>query len=201
VKTEGASTIWVASQADASRARQISSGRYDGRFGLSWMPGGKIAYTSRESGSVDIWSTGQDGKDQKQLTAQAAWNRDPWATSDGRYIIFDSTRRTASRGLRSIWRMDTDGGNLKQLTGGEGDRFPQSSPDGRWVVCHSIRSCSMRAWKVSIDGGEPVPLTDEFTSNPTVSPDGNLVACFYHADHPDAPWTKVAIIPFAGGDP
>ena len=201
VKTEGDSTIWIAPQGDASRARQISSGRYDGQFGLSWIPGGKIAYTSRESGLVDIWSMGQDGKDPKQLTAHAAWNRDPWATSDGRYIVFDSTRKTASRGLRSIWRMDTDGGNLKQLTGGQGDRFPQSSPDGRWVVFHSMRSGSMRAWKVSIDGGEPVPLTDEFTSNPTVSPDGNLVACFYREDHPDAPWTKVSIIPFAGGHP
>src|SRR4030095_13979942 len=64
VKTEGASTIWVAPQGDASRAKQISSGRYDGQWGLSWMPGDKIAYTSLESGLTDIWSMGQDGKDQ-----------------------------------------------------------------------------------------------------------------------------------------
>jgi Tol biopolymer transport system component len=30
--------------------------------------------------------------------------------------------------------MDPDGGNLKQLTEGPGDLFPQTSPDGRWVV-------------------------------------------------------------------
>jgi Tol biopolymer transport system component len=201
VQTEGASTIWVAPEGDASRARQISSGRYDGQRGLSWMPGGKIAYTSEESGLVDIWSTGQDGKDQKQLTANAGRNFDPWATPDGRYIIFTSTRRGASRTLWSIWRMDTDGGNLKLLTGGAGARFPQSSPDGRWVVFHSTPG-SLRAWKVSIDGGEPVPLTDKWTSNPTVSPDGSLVACWYRDDdqQPNTP-TKVAIIPFAGGDP
>jgi Tol biopolymer transport system component len=201
VQTEDASTIWVAPQGDASRARQISSGRYDGQLGLSWMPGGKIAYTSQESGLVDIWSTGQDGKDQKQLTAHAARNLYPWATPDGRYIIFTSTRRGASRTIWSIWRMDTDGGNLKQLTtGGPGDRFPKSSPDGRWVVFHSARSVALRAWKVSIDGGDPVPLIDKWTSNPTVSPDGNLVACFYREDQPNAP-TKVALIPLAGGDP
>jgi eukaryotic-like serine/threonine-protein kinase len=200
VQTEGASTIWVA-QGDASRARQISSGRYDGQQGLSWMPGGKIVYTSRESGVTDIWSMGQDGKDQRQLTANAATNLEPWATADGRYIIFTSTRRNALRTFRSIWRMDTDGGNLKQLAGGAADRFPQSSPDGRWVVFHSLRSGSLRAWKVSIDGGEPVPVTDKWTSNPTVSPDGNLVACFYREDQANAPWTKIAIIPFTGGDP
>jgi len=199
VQTEGASTIWVAPQGDASRARQISSGRYDGQEGLAWMPGGRIAYTSRESGLTDIWSMGQDGKDQKQLTADAATNLAPWATPDGRYIIFMSTRRGASRNLRSIWRMDIDGGNLKQLTGGPGDIYPKSSPDGRWVVLNSTRSGALRAWKVSIEGGEPVLLIDKWTSNPTVSPDGNLVACFYREDPRNAP--KVAIIPFAGGDP
>ena len=51
------------------------------------MPGGKIIYTSRESGLTDIWSMDQDGKDQKQLTAHAETNMNPWATPDGRYIF------------------------------------------------------------------------------------------------------------------
>ena len=57
-----------------------------------------------------------------------------------------------------------------------------------------------RAWKVSIDGGEPVRLSDKWTANPTVSPDGSLIACFYREDQLNAP-IKVAIIPFVGGDP
>ena len=201
VQTESSSSIWIAPQGDASRATQISSARYDGQLGLSWMPGGRIAYTSRESGLTDIWTMGHDGKDQKQLTAHAATNLDPWATPDGRYIIFSSTRRGASTSLRSIWRMDPDGGNLRELT--QGGRFPRSSPDGRWVIFHTEYSGStISLWKVSIDGGEPVRLTDKITSNPTVSPDGSLVACWYRDDdqHPNTP-TKAAIIPFAGGDP
>src|SRR5262249_43982189 len=105
VQTETAAGVWVAPQGDASRARQISSGRYDGTQGLSWVPGGKILYTSREGGVPDIWSMDEDGKNQKQLTANAGYNFYPWATSDGRYIIFSSNR---SRALRGIWRMDTD---------------------------------------------------------------------------------------------
>src|SRR5438876_25195 len=197
VQTEGEMNLWVAPLGDAGRAKQISSGRGDGSVGLSWMPGGKIVYMSRASGSGDIWSIEQDGKNQKQLTAHARANYYPWATPDGRYIVFVSTR---SRSSRSIWRMDADGGNLKQLTEGPGDIFPQSSPDGRWVVFSSSRSGSMRVWKVSIDGGEPVRLTDKWTANPTVSPDGSLIACFYREDQPNAR-TKVAVIPFAGGDP
>jgi Tol biopolymer transport system component len=196
VQTETAAGLWVAPLADTSRARQISSGRYDGVQGLSSMPGGKIVYTSQEGGVPDIWSM-EDGKNQKQLTANAGYNFHPWATSDGRYIVFSSNR---TRATRTIWRMDTDGGNLKQLTEGPRDGFPQSSPDGRWVVFQSTSSGPTRARKVSIDGGEPVRLIDKWTTNPTVSPDGTLVGCFYREDQPNAP-TKVAIIPFAGGDP
>ena len=96
--------------------------------------------------------------------------------------------------------MDTDGGNLKQLTAGPLDSFPRVSPDGRWVVYSSARSGAQRLWKVSIDGGESVRLTDKYTLNPTVSPDGSLIACHYREDEPNQSY-KVAIIPFAGGDP
>ena len=128
---------------------------------------------------TDIWSMDEDGKNQKQLTAHARFNYFPWVTPDGRNIVFTSNR---SGGIRRIWRMDTDGGNLKQLTEGSGDIIPRTSPDGRWVVFHSARTGSLRLWKVSIDGGEPVRLTDKLTSNPTVSPDGSLVACWYRDD-------------------
>jgi TolB protein len=96
--------------------------------------------------------------------------------------------------------MDADGGNLKQLTEGPGDFIARSSPDGRWVVFPSARSGSTRLWKVSIDGGEPVRITDKFTEAPIVSPDGSLIACVFREDQPNAP-NKVAIIPFAGGGP
>src|SRR4030095_2524542 len=197
IQTETAAGVWVAPQANASRARQISSGRYDGVLGLSWMPRGQILYTSREGGIGDIWIMDQDGKNQKQLTANAGNNFNPWATPDGHYIVFSSNR---TRATRAIWRIDIEGGNLKQLPGGPGDIYAQSSPDGRWVVFHSTRDGPFRVWKVSIDGGEPVRLTDKLTGNPNVSPDGSQIACFYREEQPNAP-IKVAVIHFAGGDP
>jgi len=196
VQTEGASSVWVAPQADASHAKQISSGRYDGAEGLSWMSDGRVVYTSRESGITDVWIMDEDGKNQKQLTSHARTNNEPWPTSDGRYIVFRSIRS----GAWSIWRMDTDGGNLKQLTVGPLDNYARSSPDGRWVVFSSARSGSNRLWKVSIDGGDAVRLTNQYTLNPAVSPDGQLIACHYREDQPNPPF-KVAVIPFAGGDP
>jgi serine/threonine protein kinase len=198
VQTEGASSIWVSPQGDPSRAKQISFGRYDGQGGLSLMPNGRIVYVSRESGLNDIWIMDGDGKNQKQLTANAINNVHPWVTPDGRYIVFTSNRELLRR---SIWRMDPDGGNLKRLTEGPGDILPQSSPDGRWVVFWSNRSGALRVWKVSIDGGVPVQLTDRVMYNPTVSPDGSQIACLYPETQPNALISKIAIIPFAGGDP
>ena len=148
---------------------------------------------------MDIWSMGQDGKDQKQLTAHAGTNFDPWATPDGRYIIFTSTRRTASRtlGASGAWTRTAAISNNWPEELAAGSRNLRQTAVGWFSI---PRSGSLRAWKVSIDGGEPVRLTDKWTSNPTVSPDGSLVACFYREDQPNAP-TKIAIIPFAGGDP
>ena len=197
VQTEGASRVWVSPQGDPSRAKQISFGRYDGQRGLSVTPNGRIVYCSRESGFYDIWIMDGDGKNQKPLTANAGNNFHPWVTPDGRYIVFTSTRELSRR---SVWRMDPDGGNLKRLTDGPGDLFPQSSPDGSWVVFYSTRSGSPRLWKVSIDGGVPVQLTDQVIFHPTVSPDGSQIAGFYLEDQPNA-LMKIAIIPFAGNNP
>jgi Tol biopolymer transport system component len=197
VQTETAVGVWVAPRANADRARQISSGKYDGQLGVAWMmPDGNILYTSREGGFSDIWIMDQDGKNQKQLTVNAGQNIQPWATSDGRYIVFSSTRPVG----RGIWRMDTDGSNLKQLTYGPIGGTPRTSPEGRWMVFSSAQSGSNRIWKISIDGGEPVLLTNKISTNPIVSPDGSLVACWYRDDQPNA-LNKLAIVPFAGGDP
>jgi Tol biopolymer transport system component len=37
----------------------------------------------------------------------------------------------------NIWRVDTDGGNLKQLTWGSSDFTPSCSQDSKWVVFDS----------------------------------------------------------------
>jgi Tol biopolymer transport system component len=56
-------------------------------------------------------------------------------------------------------------------------------------------------WKVSIDGGQPVQITDKFTSSSGISPNGKLIACFYRDDErPGSPW-RIMIMPFDGGQP
>jgi len=186
--------IWIAPNADANRAKQITSGlsKY---FGISWTPDGKISYASITTGDPDIWMIDADGNNQMQLTANARANANPSVSPDGRYIVFYSTRAGTH-----IWRMDSDGGNPKQLTNGLAEYFPQCSPDGKWVVYYSTPSTKPTLWKVPIDGGEPVQLTDEHSIFPAISPDGKLIAYIYQDERAN-PKRGLAVVPFEGGRP
>jgi len=196
IQTEGETNIWVGPAGEASRARQITSGRAgNGGGGMSWTPDGRIVYTMRGGGVAQIWIMNADGTGARQLTSGARNSTLPSVTPDGRYIVFRSPRA----GTFNIWRMDLDGGNVKQLTEGGNDTQPRPSPDGRWVVFTSTRAGMQNLWKVSIDGGEPVRLTEKNMSNSTVSPDGQLIACHYRQQSNDP--TKIALIPFEGGEP
>jgi len=136
-----------------------------------------------------------DGRNQKQVTDDAYYERSPSVTPDGRYIVFDSYRS----GTPQIWRIDVDGSNPKQLITGIGGWQPHCSPDGKWVVYQSFGASGFNIWKVSIDGGEPVQVTDKYATSPAVSPDGKLIACYFVEQQTRI--TKIALLPFAGGDP
>jgi Tol biopolymer transport system component len=97
--------------------------------------------------------------------------------------------------------MDADGTNLKQLTEGKHlDQLPVGSADGRSIVFQSDRSGASTIWKVDIDGGSPVQLTNRQSEFPLISPDGKSIAYFYTDDQSNSQPT-IAIIPVDGGNP
>lgn len=176
VTTQGEllSGIWVAPPGDAARARQVTSGRgiYDGLQGLAWTPDGRLVFSSTASGNLDIWVMDAEGSNRKQLTTAAQADIGPEVTPDGRTVVFISNRT----GSTNIWRMDIDGGNQKQLTHGDSDAVPRVSADGQWVVFQSARTGKINLWKVPLEGGQEVPVVEEESRVPSLSPDGKLVA-------------------------
>ncbi|MGH9900472.1 MAG: winged helix-turn-helix domain-containing protein [Pyrinomonadaceae bacterium] len=193
------SNVWVAPAADAGRAAQVThgAGKYDGYYGLSWAPDGRIIYSSVASGAWDIWVMNADGTGQKQLTVGARSNYGASVSPDGRHVVFISNR---AGGPFNVWRMDPDGGNPRQLTSGRGENFAHVTPDGKWVVYASVGFTEPNyIWKVPIEGGEPVRLTDKRSSWPFVSPDGRHVVCIYLPE-PNKPY-KLALVPIEGGAP
>lgn len=199
LQTDLISNVWVAPDGDANRATQITqgTGKYDGHYGLSWTPDGRIVYASIASGAWDIWVMSADGSNQKQLTVDARSNYGPSVSADGRHIVFVSNR---TGGAFNVWRMEIDGANPKQLTNGKGENFAHISPDGRWVIYATVGfGHPNHVWKVPFDGGEPVRLTDRNASWPFISPDGKQFVCTYQAE-PSKPY-KLAIISIDGGPP
>jgi Tol biopolymer transport system component len=200
VRSDRLVNIWLATAADLIGARQITSGteRDDGMRGLSWTPDGKIVYRSVAGGKPNVWiMAAADGSGQRQLSINTSQNFDPVVSPDGHYIVWASQRT----GNTNLWRMDLDGGNPRQLTNGVGEYLPDYSPDGKWILytAYDPASSFWSVWKISVEGGPPVRLTDKESALPSISPDGKWFACNYQ-DEAGAGY-KIAIIPFAGGQP
>jgi len=191
------SRIWVSSMDEKDdHSKQLTVGKFDGLNGVAWTPDGKILCVLKTGDDSNIWLMNRDGTERKQLTADSAVKMLPQMSPDGRHIVFDSLHVEST----NIWKMDADGSNQKQLTRGAfGDLGPQFTPDGQGVIFWSqTQSGSGRIEKVSIDGGDPVPLTDYWTVFPTISRDGKLIAAGYLDEQQIA---HFAIIPSAGGQP
>ena len=142
-----------------------------------------------------MWNLNRDGSSSAwQLTNAGA--SVPATTVDGKYLVYASVRT----GVRHLYRLDLATREEVQLTNGGGEHYPSFSPDGRWVVYTSLAGARNTLWKVSIDGGPPEQLTQgSIIVRPVVSPDGKSIACAFRRDEADK-W-KIAILPFAGGEP
>ncbi|HKO96786.1 MAG TPA: protein kinase [Pyrinomonadaceae bacterium] len=192
---ERVASIWHASVDDQSTAKQLTSSKYDGLDGIAWLPDNKrIVYTSNVGGEESLWMIDAAGESPKQLNDRGSIYWWPTAPDDGRYVYFISDITPGN----NIWRLELDGGGLKQLsTGSEG--YAQASPDGRWIIYSSSASGKTTLWKMLSDGTKPEQLSDKSVIWPVVSPDGKMIAGNYR-EETKAPW-KIALIPIDGGPP
>jgi Tol biopolymer transport system component len=198
VQSEQLSNVWIATDGDWSHTSQVTSNNHDGIVGVAWTPDGRVLYTSIATGRREIWAVNADGTGPKQVTPDPGLEGRPVATPDGRYIIFVS----ASTGTSHLWRCDLDGGNLKQLTNGRSESSPSCSPDSRWVYYGATNANMKRLlWKISIDGGEPVQLSDFICGGPTLSPDGKQFAVTFIDETVTPKRYRVGLLSLDGGLP
>src|SRR6185295_5319094 len=134
-QTQLLSEIWVTSLRDSIETKKITFGT--GTYGdVCFAADGRIIYSSLEGGNMDLWRINADGTEKQRLTFETSVDMHQTVSPDGRYIVFASNRA----GAFSIWRMESDGTNPVRLTTGSGEKFPQCSPDGKWVVYSSLAS-------------------------------------------------------------
>lgn len=196
------SGLWIAPAENPSAAAQVTAGtldRQDGRFGVSVAPDGRLIYVSDRSGKKDLWSVNADGTGLRQLTDATHKDLSPVVSPDGRYIVFQSCRNANDRAF-NLWRVDADGRNPMQLTRGTYDSEPTFSPDGESVVYVAQEDHVPKLRRVPIGGGQPVPMTDEFSQHPTFSPDGKVLV-YYRMNQKQREQRHFVFIPAQGGAP
>lgn len=95
-----------------------------------------------------------------------------WWTPDERLVY-----GAFSGDSQTIWMMDADGSNQRQLTpDGSVDSILSVTRDGRYIVFHSARSGHFEIWRTNLDGSNPRQLTTGGNNyQPGVSPDGRWV--------------------------
>lgn len=199
VKTNKVAHIQILSLAQTSQIKQLTFGSGDEsgeRLGMTWTPDGRILYASQQGANTDLWVMDADGGNRRQLTADAGIDYLPAIGPDGRYIFFTSNRAGQQS---NIWRMDSNGENARRLTTGRDDENPAVTPDGRWVIYTTRNDRQWTMWKVAIEGGAPIQLTQDPAQKPAISPNGQLIACYYY-DTEQARY-RLAIIPIDGGRP
>jgi serine/threonine protein kinase len=143
-------------------------------FHPSWASNGDLYF----NGS-NLLRISADGSNRTTLlsdpNAIVAW---PSACPGGRYVVFAWSGHVSGQDAYNIWRVDTDGSNLKQLTNGKNEIRPVCSSDGKWVY---FTGAEYRVMRVPADGGMPEQVPGSAVPNAiftyvALSPDGKLLA-------------------------
>jgi Tol biopolymer transport system component/DNA-binding winged helix-turn-helix (wHTH) protein len=202
--TDSKASIWLAPGDKPDQARETMSvtRRVTAEWlgvGLSWTPDNRLLYTTDIQNATTVWTMNVSGGDQRQLSIpdDMPGISSPKLTPDGRYLLFASRHK----GAAGIWRTDADGSNLRQLVTLRYAPLTFSvSPDGQWIVyVNAMTEQGVQLWKIGIDGGEPVRLTDFRARWPDISPDGKQIVCLYGDEGLETPLKYFGWIPFSGG--
>jgi serine/threonine protein kinase len=168
-----------ASQLNTGQAEQLTSGAYSGGatiflLGFTWTPAGQMILPHGHS-SLDLFNL--DSRHRTPLTAleRNVLVFEPSACPNGRYVVFVVAGAIGSLSS-TIWRMDTDGSNPKQLSDGRLDQRCRCSPDSRSVYYLDLAN-SGQLRKVAMEGGKSERVSElSVLDGFDISPDGNLAA-------------------------
>jgi Tol biopolymer transport system component len=169
--------IWRLDLATAGRVSKapvkwIASTKTDAAPQLS-PDGGRIAFTSDRSGTLQVWVCNVDGSSAFPLTSfpGSGAGLGTWSP-DGRSIAFGA----GLRGNPDIYVISAQGGTARQLTAEiSREAGPSWSRDGRWIYFWSDRTGRAEIWKVLPAGGPAVQVTRKGGCQPLESTDGKFV--------------------------
>jgi Tol biopolymer transport system component len=165
----------------------------------------QVVYSGPAKGYRLLLTTLNDGKT-TELTPDHPESFVPQFTPDGKTVIF--VRRDGD-----LYRVDTNGKNLKRLT--EGNRYvefklspkdnhgstdgPDVSPDGKQIAFIALKDTVPNVFVVDIDGGNKRQVTSRKIPCGRVrwSPDGKQLSFVSF----DGKYPQLFVVPASGGEP
>lgn len=167
--------VWYLDSA-SGEARRITNDVNDyNRLSLAANPGVIAALQIKQVSNVWLIPAG-DGSRAKQITLAAGGHRGELSWTPDDKIVYDSEAGAGP----AISLMEADGSGSRLLTGELTGRayvgWANASPDGRYVVFTSDLKGERHIWRINIDGGNLIQLTNGTgEDNPYCSPDGRWV--------------------------
>ena len=161
------------------RQLTFETSKVQGGRGLEWTKDGKsLIYVKGDDFSGgDLWKINLETSETQQLTfdekAEHSYLRE---TPDGKSVIFGSNRD----GNWHIWQIDLDGRNLRRITNGSGENYPEISPDGKWLYYCTPGGSPKELWRIPLAGGEPERVLPGAVGVNLVSPkDPDKLVAYY----------------------
>jgi eukaryotic-like serine/threonine-protein kinase len=142
---------------------QLSIYRWD------WTPDGHLVIPQ----GADIRIVIPSGSETVALSNMQNHPDQAASCGQGKYIVFRQFGG-ANSAVANLWRVDTAGTNLKQLTSGLNESDPECSLDGKWVY-YVDRGDKQNLKRISIEGGTPELVINTPTGFFAVSPDGKTI--------------------------
>jgi Tol biopolymer transport system component/DNA-binding winged helix-turn-helix (wHTH) protein len=171
--------------------RFLSSATYNNAPKFS-PDGKKLAFASRRSGDMEIWTCDvKDCSQPQQLTFLRSLSGTPRWSPDGQRISFESR----PGGHSQIFVVSATGGKPLPLTDGKfEDKVSSWSPDGTFIYFASNRSGASQIWKIAAASGKPSQVTQHGGFVAFESSDAKFL--YYIKDDRPGVWR----MPAAGGD-
>ena len=171
--------------------KQITHSGGDDGYGISFAQATNVYYGSTAAGNPDIWMMDPNGSDRRQLTTDPHLDSQPYATPDGRFVVFTSLRS----GIESLWRMNPDGTG-QTILAQDAVREPIAITRDGWVYHHSTRDGAAGMWRVRVEDGKLEKIkTGEFFPS-AVSPDGKFLLAGFRS--PRAKTYSLAVLAIDG---
>ena len=118
----------------------------------AWSPNGQqIAFDSNRDGNWEVYVMDADGKNQRRLTNHPGIDSYPDWSPDGSRIAFDSGRGRGDA-TADIFVMDTNGGNVRQVTQMGFASRPKWSPNGKRILFEAVTDAGREIYMVDADG-------------------------------------------------